>query len=160
MIPTDCTTSRGLTGLYCEGSSPFGSDCLSIDEWCTGRKIVCRDKSSPGRTYTTDDENICRNTTFWQDKQCIDRSYTRCQGEWSGQCFSSRDNVCNGQTNTGVKTGRDGETGYRLEWGERDNSKYCKDRTDEMCPPSHCSAGELLVSNRPTLIYRIIRGQK
>ena len=45
-----------------------------------------------------------------------------------------------------MKTGRDGETGYRLEWGEGDAGfyKYCKDRSDEQCASSQCSAGELL----------------
>jgi len=141
---TPCNAIRGFPGLYCGESSDGQGDCVLLSDWCIGNNIVCLDKTTNTR-YTTDDQLICRNTTFWRQKDCGSGSpspLSRCSGSWPGQCAYTR-NFCDGETNTAEKTLRDvGTPGYNLNWMPEEvdipyrldidrHYFYCKDGSDE-----------------------------
>ena len=96
LIP--CKNSGGYQGFKCSGSKrvdvKFGesqSNCLQVLHWCS-QVHTCDELLGTTATGKTNDPQLCRNQSFWEQKSC--GRHSRCTGETSGQCVITDRDVC------------------------------------------------------------------
>ena len=64
------------------------NNCISLDDWCNPYEdvLTCDELKGKSATGKTNDPQVCRNQTFWEQRICNFENRYRCTGETPGQC--------------------------------------------------------------------------
>jgi len=87
-----CLTEEREDGFKCNYEN-----CVPIKYWCSKSHIILPEYNSltnlcPQLLLTFNNERLCQNHSFWQNKPCPSNSQGRCKGNYPGECILGNEN--------------------------------------------------------------------
>jgi len=74
-----CISKTRKEGFKCDKNN-----CVPLNHWCSGEELPDLSPICPQLMSTLNDDALCRNKTFWENKSCnYDK---RCKGNYPGEC--------------------------------------------------------------------------